>query len=162
MSAEHMYGDAHAVASRGATIAFVEPDSPADDAGLEPGDVVVTADGELIRDVLDWQWAASDFEVALTVRAPNGTLHDITLERDAEEGFGIGFDDVVFDGVRECDNACLFCFVSQLPPGLRDALYVRDDDYRLSFLYGNFVTLTNLTEDDVDRIAAQRLSPLYV
>ena len=85
-----------------------------------------------------------------------------TLSESTGESLGIEFEDVVFDGVMECANACAFCFVAQLPPGLRPALSVRDDDYRLSFLFGNFVTLTNLAERDMDRILEQRLSPLYI
>lgn len=156
------YGTAQPAPSIGGRIAEVEQGSPAARAGLAPGDRIVEADGGPVRDVIDWQWAASDLAVEVRVRRQDGTEAESTLEREADEGFGVLFDGVVFDGVRECENACQFCFVAQLPPGLRPALYVRDDDYRLSFLFGNFVTLTNLTDDDVERILTQRLSPLYV
>jgi putative radical SAM enzyme (TIGR03279 family) len=100
--------------------------------------------------------------VDLIVRSPDGAERGVQLARDLDEGWGLDFDGAVFDGIRECDNACAFCFVAQLPPGLRPSLYVRDDDFRLSFLTGNFITLTNLDEADVERILEQRLSPLHV
>ncbi|HEY5507010.1 MAG TPA: DUF512 domain-containing protein, partial [Coriobacteriia bacterium] len=100
--------------------------------------------------------------VQVTVAGEDGAVRETSLIRDLDEGWGFDFQSVVFDGIRECDNACAFCFVSQLPPGLRPSLYVRDDDYRLSFLVGNFVTLTNLDDDDIARIVEQHLSPLHV
>ena len=156
------YGTAQPNASAGGRVAAVEAGSAADHAGLRAGDVVVLAEGEPIRDVIDWQWAASDGAVDIRVVGADGAARDLTLEREQGESFGIEFDGVVFDGVRECENACQFCFVAQLPAGLRAPLYVRDDDFRLSFLFGNFVTLTNLSDADVARIGTQRLSPLYV
>jgi putative radical SAM enzyme (TIGR03279 family) len=143
-------------------VSVVEPNGPAARAGIVAGDVIVSAAGEPVRDVIDWMWLADDAEVEAVVLAPDGTRRDVTLARDLDEGWGFDFDGVVFDGIRECDNACTFCFVAQLPPGLRPALYVRDDDFRLSFLAGNFVTLTNVRDDDIDRILEQRLSPLHV
>src|SRR5450759_3440563 len=144
MAAE-TYGRAIAPAGEGGRVEAVEPGSPAERAGIAPGDVVVRVDGEPVRDVIDWQWLTSEDVADVEVLPAGG-----------------GAADTVFDGVRECDNACAFCFVSQLPPGLRPALYVRDDDYRLSFLSGNFVTLTNMSDEDIDRVIDQRLSPLYV
>ena len=92
---------------------------------------------------------------------PDGTLH-VVLEKDADEGLGLGFSEALFDGLRQCNNHCPFCFIDQQPPGRRDSLYLKDDDYRLSFLYGSYLTLTNLTGADWQRIEQQRLSPLYV
>lgn len=128
---------------------------------LRPGDRVVSVDGALVRDIVDWWWLTDG--PSFTVRLVRGgeTL-DVTLEREPGQPLGVSFAEPVFDGVRECDNACAFCFVSQLPKGLRRSLYVRDDDFRLSFLNGNFVTFTNLDDRDVDRIVEQRLSPLHV
>jgi putative radical SAM enzyme (TIGR03279 family) len=134
----------------------------ADRAGLEVGDVLTLADGRPLRDVIDWMWASDSDVVDVTAISSNGSMRAMEFTRDLDEGWGFDFDGVVFDGIRECDNACAFCFVAQLPPGLRSSLYVRDDDYRLSFLAGNFVTLTNLGDDEIARILEQRLSPLHV
>jgi len=151
-----------APAERGGRVASVVPGSPAEDAGLQSGDLITHVEGEPLRDVVDWLWLADGPTVAITVESAAGVAYEAILEREWHEGWGIDFDGVVFDGVRECDNACAFCFVAQLPPGMRPSLYVRDDDYRLSFLAGNFVTLTNLTDEDIDRIIEQHLSPLHV
>jgi putative radical SAM enzyme (TIGR03279 family) len=149
-------------AGPGGRIASIEPDSPAAAAGLQPGDVIVAADGAPVRDILDWMWRADGESVLVTARDAAGGVRDVEIQRDWDEPWGLSFEGVVFDGIRECDNACAFCFVSQLPPGLRPSLYVRDDDYRLSFLAGNFVTLTNLDDEDVARVLEMRLSPLHV
>jgi putative radical SAM enzyme (TIGR03279 family) len=143
-------------------VAQIVTGSPADSAGLRPGDVVTLVEGDPLRDMVDWLWLADGPSVVLEVHSADGTAWETILEREWHEGWGLEFDGVVFDGVRECDNACAFCFVAQLPPGLRPTLYVRDDDYRLSFLTGNFVTLTNVDDADIERIVEQRLSPLHV
>jgi putative radical SAM enzyme (TIGR03279 family) len=145
----------------GGVLAGVEPGSPAARAGLRAGDLLVSADGTALRDIIDWQWASDGPAVEITRRRAE-TIDSLTLSREAGEAWGLEFSDAVFDGVRTCRNRCAFCFMTQLPKGLRRALYLRDDDYRLSFLQGNFVTLTNLSDADVTRIADQRLSPLYV
>jgi putative radical SAM enzyme (TIGR03279 family) len=142
-------------------LAGVEPGSPAARAGLQSGDVIVSAEGAALRDILDWQWASDGGGVEIA-RRRGETVDTLKLSRDAGEGWGLDFADAVFDGVRTCRNRCAFCFMTQLPKGLRRALYLRDDDYRLSFLQGNFVTLTNLSDADASRIDEQRLSPLYV
>ena len=98
----------------------------------------------------------------LEVEDPDGTLHVVELEKDLDEGLGLGFSEALFDGLRQCNNHCPFCFIDQQPPGRRDSLYLKDDDYRLSFLYGSYLTLTNLGASDWQRIEEQRLSPLYV
>jgi putative radical SAM enzyme (TIGR03279 family) len=131
------------------------------DAGLRTGDVVLAVDGHAVRDVIDWWWLTDEPAFMLSIERDGARL-ELEVERDSGEPLGVSFEDVVFDGVRECVNACQFCFVSQLPTGLRPSLYVRDDDFRLSFLSGNFVTLTNLVDADVARIIEQRLSPLHV
>lgn len=130
-------------------------------AGLAVGDVVVAVDGEPVRDVLDWLWMTEESEFTLNVLRDSEQLR-LEVTRDPGEPLGVAFTDALFDGVRQCDNACAFCFVAGLPKGLRPSLYIRDDDFRLSFLSGNFVTLTNVNEDDVARIIGQRLSPLHV
>lgn len=131
------------------------------ESGLRAGDVVCAVDGVPVRDVIDWWWATD--APAFVLRVMRGAEPvELRIERKDANPLGVQFHDVLFDGVRQCDNACTFCFISGLPPGLRPALYVRDDDFRLSFLSGNFVTLTNVTDDDLGRIVEQRLSPLHV
>jgi len=130
-------------------------------AGLRVGDVVCAVDRTPLRDVIDWMWLTDEPAFELEV-VRGGAPLALRVERTSGETLGVEFASPLFDAIRECDNACVFCFVSQLPPGLRPSLSVRDDDYRLSFLGGNFVTLTNLTDDDVDRILGQHLSPLHV
>ena len=147
-------------APAGGAVAAVAPGAAAR-AGLRAGDVVTTVDGRPLTDVIDWWWHTDEAEFVLSVLR-EGAEHTFHVRRVPGEALGVTFTDVVFDGVRECENACAFCFVSGLPAGLRPSLYVRDDDYRLSFLAGNFVTLTNLDDADVARIVAQRLSPLHV
>lgn len=145
-----------------ATIVAIEPGSPADDAGLEPGDSIVAVDGAPVRDMIDWRWSTSDDEVLLTVKCRTGELAEAELIRDAGEDWGIAFNGAIFDRVKVCRNSCVFCFMRQLPKGVRKSLVLRDDDYRLSFMSGNFVTLTNLGPADLERICEQHLSPLRV
>lgn len=143
-------------------VSAVRPGSPADLAGIRIGDCLLAIDGHPLRDVLDvlYYGAEPSFEVGL-VRAGRMISLPVTRSYD-EEDLGVDFRDLLFDGMRLCGNRCDFCFVAQMPRGVRRSLLVRDDDYRLSFLHGNFVTLTNLEESDWDRMAAQRISPLYV
>jgi putative radical SAM enzyme (TIGR03279 family) len=142
-------------------IVAVTPGSPAALAGLTPGDEIVAMNGQAPRDVIEYQLLADEAELELDLR--RGGL-DVTALVDKATGdpLGIEVDSPVFDRVRTCDNHCEFCFIYQLPKGLRPSLYVKDDDYRLSFLYGNFTTLTRFTEADLERVVTERLSPLYV
>ncbi|MHB9003875.1 MAG: DUF512 domain-containing protein [Coriobacteriia bacterium] len=146
-------------AGRGGVVSHVDVDSPAARAGIVPGDVILKADSLGLADIIDWRWHTDGARAVLTLDDPARTVE---LTRDPGEAWGVDFYDVLFDRVHTCRNDCAFCFMSQLPKGLRPALYLRDDDYRLSFLQGNFVTLTNLSDADVERIAEQMLSPLYV
>lgn len=145
-----------------AQISDVEPSSPADFAGLSSGDAICLVNGSIIRDVIDWRWLASEESVELLVIEQNGTLSEKYLSREYGQDWGISFDKIVFDEVKTCRNACTFCFMRQLPKGLRESLVLRDDDYRLSFLTGTFTTLTNLQDEDIERILEQHLSPLRV
>lgn len=142
-------------------VAAVAPGSIAQDIGLEPGDVVLAVDGRPPRDVIDFRFmtAGGEFEM-LVERDGEQSLYELAL--DPGEPLGIDFESPVFDDMRRCRNDCPFCFVRQMPPGLRPSLYVRDDDYRYSFLHGSFITLTNLSRADWRRLRQQRLSPLYV
>ena len=142
-------------------ISAVAPDSLANDAGLQPGDQVIAVNGQPIRDPVDYRFQTTDAFVELEV-IHEGEVGVVEFEKPIDEPLGIEFDDAAFDGTRICNNKCFFCFLKGLPKGLRRPLYVKDDDYRLSFLHGNFVTLTNLSDDDWLRLEEQRLSPLHV
>ena len=156
------YGSRIPEASRGGIIESVEPGSPAAREFLEPGDLILAAEGRRLRDVIDWHWLADGDSVSIQVAKPGNVTEEFVLHRQPGEPWGISFSETVFDGIRTCRNRCAFCFMTQLPKGLRRALYLRDDDFRLSFLQGNFISLTNLSSEDVARIAEQHLSPLYV
>lgn len=147
---------------KGALIASVLEDSPAYDAGFEPGCRILEVDGMPLRDLIDWRWLSADDEITLTYVDLDGEQGEIDLWREEGEDWGFEFDGVVFDGIKLCRNACIFCFMRQLPDGMRDSLSLRDDDFRLSFLSGTFVTLTNIKPEDEQRIIEQHLSPLRV
>ena len=143
-------------------ISSVKRHSLAEEAEIRPGEHLCAINGQPVRDLLDVSFAAADTEGVLTIRGIDGALRDVKVEKGIDEDLGLSFEQAVFDRVRLCHNHCVFCFVDRMIPGLRKTLYVRDDDYRLSFLYGNFVTLTNLSEEDYQRILTTHLSPLYV
>ena len=143
-------------------VASVEPGSIGEELGFQPGDRLISINGIRPRDLIDLQVLCCEEELTLEVEDPDGTRHVVELEKDADDGLGLGFSEALFDGLRQCNNHCPFCFIDQQPPGRRQSLYLKDDDYRLSFLYGSYLTLTNLGEADWQRIEAQRLSPLYV
>lgn len=149
--------------AQGAWVASVEEGSPAWEAGIEPGMRVVSVNGVEPADIIDWRWEADGWECDLVVFDPrDGVAQPCTLEREPGQDWGIEFTDVLFDGIRTCVNGCLFCFMAMLPPEARASLTLRDDDYRLSFLQGNFVTLTNVGDDDLERIVERRLEPMNV
>ncbi len=145
-----------------APISAVEPGSPAYDAGFEPGCALTSVDGAPIRDVIDWRWLADGEHIEVGYIDLDGEAGTVELGREPGEDWGFEFDGLVFDGVKQCRNACTFCFMRQLPAGMRPSLTLRDDDFRLSFLVGTFVTFTNLTPADEARIVEQRISPLRV
>jgi putative radical SAM enzyme (TIGR03279 family) len=137
----------------------IQPHSIAEELGLRPGTELVAVNGRELEDFLDWEFLTADEEFVLHVRQPDGEEIEFEIERPLEESMGVALEPT---RIRRCANRCDFCFVDGLPPGLRDVLYIRDDDYRLSFRYGNFATLTNLKSHDIERIVEYRLSPLYV
>ncbi|WP_043817462.1 radical SAM protein [Deinococcus maricopensis] len=161
-----------------AQIKSVESGSPAERAGVRPGDLLMRVNGQGVTDILMYRHLLEAGHVTLEVSRPRQVvLHavpqdhhtvraddaDVTLTFDVDwEDPGLEFEEVLFDGIKKCANKCDFCYVHQMPRGFRKSLYIMDDDYRLSFLYGSFVTLTNLTEQDVNRILNENLSPLYV
>src|SRR5436190_8179334 len=142
-------------------VVAVAPGSPAARAGVEVGDEVHAIDGQVPRDIIEWRFLVDDADPVLDI-GRGGLELSLNVENDAGQTLGAEVSSALFDQVRTCDNHCEFCFIYQLPPGLRKSLYLKDDDYRLSFLYGNFTTLTRFTEADLERVITERLSPLNV
>ncbi|HEY9597990.1 MAG TPA: TIGR03279 family radical SAM protein [Cyanophyceae cyanobacterium] len=147
---------------RPALITNVLPDSIAAEVGFEPGDAIVSINGTCPRDLIDYQFLCADEILELEVLDAKGKTHVVEIEKDYDDDLGLEFETALFDGLIQCNNRCPFCFIDQQPPGKRQTLYLKDDDYRLSFLYGSYLTLTNLTQKEWDRIEQMRLSPLYV
>lgn len=146
----------------GGVVSSVVHGSLAEAAGIVPGDAIVAIDGRTLRDAVDYQFYAAEPEITARFRKADGSEDLVVFEKDPDEDLGLGFERATWDGVQVCNNTCFFCFLKGLPKGLRKPLYLKDDDYRLSFLHGNFVTLTNLTDEDWARLEEQRLSPLNV
>lgn len=142
-------------------VVAVTAGSPAETAGVRVGDEVLTVDGERPRDIIRWNWLIDEPQIDLDIRR-GGLEVEIRVDKAAGEPLGIEVHSALFDQLRTCDNHCEFCFIYQLPPGMRKSLYLKDDDYRLSFLYGNFTTLTRFTELDYERVVTEGLSPLNV
>ena len=145
-----------------AIIYSVENDSIASSLGLEKGDEILSVDGKKLTDLLDYKYSVFAEEIELHVKHSDNNEEIFEIEKDFDEELGINFESPVFDKIKKCANKCMFCFVDQQPNGLRDSLYIKDDDYRLSYLQGTYVTLTNLTNKDRERIKNLRLGPLYV
>ena len=142
-------------------VVSVAPASPAMRAGLLPGDLILRLNGEVPRDIIAYRLLADEADLSLDVDR-GGLEMAVEVEKLAGESLGAEIHSALFDQVRTCDNHCEFCFIYQLPPNLRESLYLKDDDYRLSFLYGNFTTLTRFTEMDLERVVTERISPLHV
>ena len=129
---------------------------------LEPGDVLVSINGQPVEDVFDYRYLMNDEVVELLIRKKNGEEWELEVEKDYEDDLGVEFENSLMDDYRSCSNHCIFCFIDQMPPNMRETLYFKDDDSRLSFLQGNYVTLTNMSEYDLDRIIKFHLSPINV
>ena len=157
--AEPMVGSLGAMSAP--VVVAVTADSPAARAGVQPGDRLLTINDRVPRDVIEYQLLVDEPSVSLTLDS-GGLERDVVVDKPDGSPLGVEVDSALFDRVRTCDNHCEFCFIYQLPPGLRRSLYVKDDDYRLSFLYGNFTTLTRFTEADMERVLSEGLGPLYV
>ncbi|WP_445245934.1 TIGR03279 family radical SAM protein [Microcoleus sp. OTE_8_concoct_300] len=150
------------LSTRPALITKVIPDSIGAEIGFEAGDSIVAVNGQKPRDLIDYQFLCADEFLELEVLDAKGKTHKLEIEKEYDEDLGVEFETALFDGLIQCNNRCPFCFIDQQPPGKRETLYLKDDDYRLSFLYGSYLTLTNLTQKEWDRIEQMRLSPLYV
>ena len=143
-------------------ISGIRKHSLAENAGIKPGEKLLSVCGAQVKDIIELSFYASDYEVELEIENAAGEKRLVSIAKHPDEDLGIEFESAVFDKVSTCYNNCIFCFVDQMIPGMRPGLYVRDDDYRLSFLYGNFITLTNMKEEDFQRIINTHMSPLYV
>lgn len=143
-------------------ISGVRRHSLAEEAGIKAGEKLCEIDGVQVKDIIELSFYTTDDMVDLLIEAEDGTRRHVVIEKYPDEDLGLEFESAVFDKVRTCYNNCIFCFVDQMIPGMRPGLYVRDDDYRLSFLYGNFITLTNMKDEDFERIISTHMTPLYV
>lgn len=144
------------------TISQVFDNSLAQEVGLEVGDQILSINGTKILDIIDYRYNISESYIELLIQKSNGELWELEIEKDLDEDLGISFVDPLLDRQKTCSNNCIFCFIDQMPKGMRESLYIKDDDSRLSFLQGNYITLTNLKDDDIDRIIQYKLSPINV
>lgn len=140
----------------------VEGGSIAEEAGIEPGDLLLAINSTPVNDILEYRYLINDEYIELLVQKPSGQQWLLDIEKDSFEDLGIVFEQQIMDKARSCNNKCIFCFIDQLPSGMRKSLYFKDDDSRLSFLQGNFITMTNLKASDVESIIKYRISPLNV
>ena len=145
-----------------ANISGVVEGSIAEELEIAEGDILLSVDSEELQDMIDYNYLCKGECITVLIQRKNGELEEIEIEKDYDEDLGIIFESAVFDKVKPCLNKCIFCFVDQQPKGLRDTLYVKDDDYRLSYLQGTYITTTNLTEKDKERIAKLHLGPFYI
>jgi len=143
-------------------ITFVETNSIADELGIVPGDLLINMNGELVCDVFDYRFHSADGKLTLTIGKQNGEIIEFSIEKDEMEDLGLDFENPLIDEEKGCSNHCVFCFIDQLPKGMRKSLYFKDDDARLSFLYGNYITMTNMKDEEIDRIIRYRMSPINV
>ena len=143
-------------------ITGIVPGSIADELGVGAGDRLLSINGQEIEDIFDYQFYSEDEELLLLIEKPDGEQWELEIEKDADEQIGLEFDSGLMDEYRSCRNKCIFCFIDQMPEGMRDTLYFKDDDSRLSFLQGNYVTLTNMSDHDIERIIRYRLEPINI
>ncbi len=146
---------------KGHRIAGVDPGSIAEELELEAGDLLLTINGQEVEDIFDYQYHVNSPAMTMIIRKADGEEWELDIENDYED-LGINFENSLMSDYRSCSNKCIFCFIDQMPPGMRDTLYFKDDDSRLSFLQGNYVTLTNMKEKDIDRIIRFKLSPINI
>ena len=143
-------------------ISRVLPESIAEELEIEPGDVLLAVNDQPIEDVFDYHYYTNEEYLTVLIRKPDGEEWELEIEKEFEEDLGIEFESSLMDEYRSCRNKCIFCFIDQMPPGMRKTLYFKDDDSRLSFLQGNYVTLTNMSDHDIDRIIRYHLGPINI
>lgn len=143
-------------------IDYIEPGSIAEQLEIEPGDVLLSVNGAEIEDVFDYHYQINDEYITVMIRKPDGDEWEMEIEKEYEDDLGIVFEKGLMDDYRSCCNKCIFCFIDQMPPGMRETLYFKDDDSRLSFLQGNYVTLTNMKDKDIERIITYKLAPINI
>lgn len=143
-------------------VSAVTPGSIAEEMEIEPGDVLVSVNGQEPEDVFDYRYLMNEEEVLVVIRKPDGEEWELEIEKEYEDDLGMEFENGLMDAYRSCRNKCMFCFIDQLPKGMRDTLYFKDDDSRLSFLQGNYLTLTNMSEHDLEKIIYYKLSPINI
>ena len=143
-------------------IAIVQDGSIAQELELVPGDILLTVNGQPVEDIFDYRYLMNEEFVVLEVEKANGEIWELEVEKEYEEDLGITFEKDLMDDYRSCSNHCIFCFIDQMPPGMRDTLYFKDDDSILSFIQGNYVTLTNMSDHDIDRIIRYHLEPINI
>lgn len=144
------------------SICMVQPGSIAEEAGIEAGDKLLSINEMSIKDIFDFRYYQASEELLLEIERPDGEIWEIEIEKDENEELGLEFEDSLIDGAKSCTNKCIFCFIDQLPKGMRETVYFKDDDSRLSFLTGNYVTLTNIKKEELQRIINYRMSPINV
>ena len=142
-------------------IKMVQPGSIAEELEIEPGDELISINDQKIEDVFDYHYLVNDDYLTVLIRKTNGEEWELDIENDYED-LGLTFENGLMSDYRSCSNKCIFCFIDQMPPGMRETLYFKDDDTRLSFLQGNYVTLTNLKDKDVERIIRFKLAPINI
>ena len=143
-------------------IKAVEQGSIAEELEIEPGDVLLTINNEEIEDVFDFRYMIKDEYLEVVIRKPDGEEWLLEIDKEYDDDLGIEFENSLMSDYRSCSNKCIFCFIDQMPPGMRETLYFKDDDSRLSFLQGNYITLTNMQEKDIDRIIRMNLAPINI
>ena len=143
-------------------ISRVLPGSIGEELELEPVDILAEINHQLVEDVFDYRYLMNDEYIELLIEKANGELWELEVEKDYDEDLGIEFENGLMDDYRSCSNHCMFCFIDQMPPGMRETLYFKDDDSRLSFLQGNYITLTNMSDHDIDRIIRYHQAPINI
>ena len=147
---------------KGHLIKSVDPGSIAEELELEPGDRLLTINGNEVEDIFDYEYYVDSESMVMLVEKADGEQWELEIEKEYEDDLGIEFENGMMDDYRSCSNHCMFCFIDQMPPGMRETLYFKDDDSRLSFLQGNYVTLTNMSQEDIERVIKYHLSPINV
>ena len=143
-------------------IQSIVPGSIAEEMELQPGDTVLAINGQDIEDVFDYHYLVNDEYIEMLIRTADGTEEVLEIEKDYDEDIGIVFESSLMDDYRSCSNNCIFCFIDQLPKGMRETMYFKDDDSRLSFLQGNYITMTNMKDEALERIIRYKLEPINV